>query len=309
MTLLHTSHALSIRGNTLIDIHGKKLILKGVSIPDPEHLNIKRWERTNIDALKLVKLAVINYKANVVRVPILIFKDEDSSFLKNPSKYFKSHLRPILEFTHSQKVFVIIDFHYEGNFLNIKEKLFDFWNKMSPFLINYEYTIPEIFNEPVLPNSWTIWRNKIAIPLIRQIRRYLPNRPLIVGSPLWNTVYDGLKSTPILDKSIIYSLHIYPNQWFSENCQEKYKYLVDNFPVFMTEWGYDQYDSNIKLRGNNENYAIPLTEWMHSKSIHWTIWSFDQLWNPSFFDEKWRPKLSPFGMGEFVKDLLINKNQ
>lgn len=298
---------LKVEGRYIKNSKGEIVILRGVSIPDPEHLNLKKWDRPGVDASYLINKAVKEYGAKVIRIPVLPETDGKTGFFLNEKRYFENHLKPAVDLCKKLGVYVIIDLHYEKNFLDVKDNVFKFWNYVAPKFKDYSNVLFEIFNEPINPANWKIWRDQLAQPLVTRIREMAPNTPLIVGGPLWNTEVTDSVQHPIEGQNIIYSLHIYPNQWKRFDCEKRYGDMVRKYPVFMTEWGFDASSSDKKLVGNSSKYGEPILEWMKNNEMSWTVWSFDNRWSPAMFERNWTLKKGEKGMGHLVKKHLTNE--
>lgn len=295
---------LNVVGNKIVNANGQTVILKGVNIADPEHLNVKTWERPGVSTRSIASLATDTYKAKVVRLPILpgdpAYPNEGFFSTTNGwDKYFNSHVLPVVTDLTSKGIYVIIDLHYVSNFDTLYPKVESFWKYMAPKFANNPYVIYEMFNEPIFPDNWSTWRTTIAQPIANLIRSYAPNNLILVGGPYWSSHIAGAATDPVLGKNIVYVAHVYANQTVSM-WESRYGAVADKYPLFITEWGYEAGGTE----GGDITYGQNFEAWMKNRGVSWTVWSFDILWGPRMFNSDWTLKSGPGGMGEFVRDLL-----
>lgn len=299
---------LHVDGAFIKDEINNIVVLKGVNIADPQHLNTKPQERPGVSAISVATLAIETYNAKVIRIPVLPGSSPTSpdgwfSNLNGYDKYFNQHLDPLVKFITSKKIYCIIDFHYVADYLDKADKVTSFWNYIAPKYKDNPYVIYEIFNEPVLPDDWVKWADYIARPTVNLIRQFAPENLIIVGGPYWSSHMAGAALHPIQSNNIVYTAHIYPNQT-SDKWAQNYGPLLGKYPIFVTEWGYDNSALDNTTKGTTSGFAVPLNTWMDKYSFSRTAWIFDCLWPPSMFDRNWNLKSGENYMGEFVKNSL-----
>lgn len=298
----------TVTGNKVY-LNGKILRLKGVNIPDPQHLNNKINERPNISAKTVASTAVLKYSAKVIRIPVLPGEPKYPtegwfSPTNGREKYFQYHLDPLVKYLTEQKIYSIIDLHYIKDYTGLFPKVSEFWSFIAPRYKDNPYVIFEIFNEPIYPDNWDQWKNEIAQPTVNLIRQLAPNNLIIVGAPFWTSHVLGAVNNPIVGTNIIYAAHIYPNQ-SAVNWDRDYKPIADRYPLFITEWGY-QNESNPSStsRGTTSGFGIPFMKWLDQKQLSWTAWTFDCIWTPRMFNSTWSLLGGENWMGDFVKAQL-----
>lgn len=295
---------LRTQGNKILNPQGQQVILKGVNIADPEHLDIKTWERPNVSARSIAALATDQYFAEVIRLPILpgntSYPNEGFfSTINGYDVYFKNHILPVVTDLTSKGIYVIIDLHYISDYGNLYSKVKDFWTFMAPKFANNPYVIYEIFNEPINPNDWANWKNTIAQPITNLIRSFAPNNLIFVGGPYWSSNMAGAATNPVSGTNLVYIGHIYSNQtpamWDS-----RFGALADKYPLFISEWGFETGGTE----GGDINYGKQFEVWMRTRGLGWTVWNFDTLWGPRMFNSDWTLRGGTGGEGTFVRDLL-----
>jgi endoglucanase len=295
---------LRVEGNKILDSSGKEIQLKGVNIADPEHLNVKNWERPNVSAESVITRAVKEFNANVIRIPVLPETDGYTGWTKDPETYFKKHLDPAVQTALSLGAYAIVDLHYVVNYLGKEKVTFDFWKYIAPRYKDNPYVIYEIFNEPINPDDWDTWYESIAKPTVDIVREFAPENIIIVGSPYWSSHPQGALLRPIEGKNIVYTAHIYANQveggrW-SYN-RDRYEAVLEKYPLFITEWGFERYGIE---GGTQRDYGETIMKWMEEHKISWTAWCFDNRWGPRIFDSNWKLMTGNNGMGDFVKKYM-----
>lgn len=295
---------LHVEGNKIVNDQGDQVILKGVNIADPEHLNTKENTRPGVSAHSVAMNAVNEYNAKVIRLPILPgspkYPTEGWFGPENGGEdYFNNHIDPLVTTLTSQNIYVIIDLHYISDYLKLKNKVLDFWEFMAPKYKDNPYVIYELMNEPILPDDWNTFKRVIAQPGVDMIRKHAPETLIIVGSPYWSSHLQDISSNPVEANNIIYTAHIYSNQ--RESTWEKnYGEVMDKYPVMVTEWGFEKGG----VEGGTQDFGIPFMNFLKKRNLSWTAWCFDNRWGPRMFDNDWNLLDGHGGMGQFVKDNL-----
>ena len=299
---------LKVQGNKILNDQGLPVILKGVNIADPEHLNTKANERPNVTAMSVANLATDTYFAQVVRLPILpgssSFPTEGFfSTINGGEKYFKNHIEPLVNALTAKGIYVIIDLHYISDYQNLSPQVRAFWTFMAPKFSNNTHVFYEIFNEPILPDNWTTWKNTIAQPITDLIRTYAPNNLILIGGPYWSSHMSGAATNPVTGNNLVYIGHVYSNQTASV-WDQQYLPVLNKSPLFISEWGFEQGGTE----GGTLTYGQQFESWMRLHELSWTVWSFDTVWGPRMFNSDWSLKAAPGGMGTFIRDLLLEQH-
>lgn len=298
---------LKVVGNQIQNSAGAQVILKGVNIADPEHLNTKTWERPNTTARSIASLATDQYFAQILRLPILPgnanYPNEGFFSTTNGwDNYFNKHIAPLVQELTEKGIYVIIDLHYISDYDMLYPEVEAFWKYMAPKFANNPYVFYEIFNEPINPNDWAVWKNTIAQPIVNIIRNLAPNNIIMVGGPNWSSNMAPASTNPIIGTNIVYIAHVYSNQTPSM-WDSRYAALAGKFPLFISEWGFETGGTE----GGDLNYGEQFESWMRFHNVGWTAWSFDTLWGPRMFNSDWTLKGGTGGEGVYIRDLLIEQ--
>lgn len=300
---------LRVSGNKIINSNGDHMILKGVNIADPQHLDTKPWERPGVTARSIASLATDEFHAQVIRLPILPgdpnYPNEGFFSATNGfDVYYNNHIKPLVDELTAKKIYVIIDLHYISDYSNLYPKVEAFWNFMAPKFKDNPYVIYEVFNEPILPNNWNTWKDTIAQPAVNLIRQHAPNNLVLVGGPYWSSNILGAATNPIVGNEIAYVAHVYSNQT-EQMWDQRYLPVIQKFPVFITEWGFEPGGTE----GGDINFGRNFEAWMAQHKLSWTVWTFDNRWGPRMFMTDWTLFDESFGMGTFVQGLLNDHQQ
>ncbi|MBI2521720.1 MAG: cellulase family glycosylhydrolase [Bdellovibrio sp.] len=299
---------LHVEGRYIKNSNGDVVVLMGVNIADPEHLNLKPWERPNVTAMSVTKNAVENFHAKVIRLPIHpgspSYPNEGWFGANGGQKYLDDHVKPLVNYLTSLKIYTIIDLHYVEDWSGKFPKVAAFWNLVAPQFKDNPYVIYEIYNEPIYPDDWNKWKSEIAQPAVDLVRGHAPENLIIVGGPLWSAHMAGALANPIVGKNIVYTAHIYSNQW-PTHIAKNFGQAIEELPFFVTEWGFETGGTE---GGNRTGYGIPFAQWMADHQFSWTAWCFDTRWGPRMFDGNWNLLGGEGGMGTFVQDLLLQNH-
>lgn len=299
---------LRVVGNQILNINNDPVILKGVNIADPQHLDTKPWERPGVSARSIASMATDEYHAKVVRLPVLPGDPNypnEGFFSETNGKevYFKNHLEGLVQEITNKGHYVIIDLHYISDYQNLWPRVKEFWEFMAPKFANNPKVIYEVFNEPILPNNWDTWKTTIAQPAVDLIRQYAPHNLILVGGPYWSSNILGAATNPVEGTNIAYVAHIYSNQT-PQMWDQRYLPVIQKHPVFITEWGFEEKGTE----GGTIEFGQQFEQWLDQHKLSWTVWNFDNRWGPRMFHSDWTLIDESEGMGTFIRDLLLESH-
>jgi aryl-phospho-beta-D-glucosidase BglC (GH1 family) len=274
------------------------IILQGVSIADPEHLERKRGAGS---AGKIFDEAAA-FGANVIRVPIHKGEAKGWGLSRGVELYLDNYVDPLVRRAEDLGIYIIIDFHLIADYLPERDLALQFWQSASQRYGNTPNAIFELFNEPILPDSWAIWKREFVMPLMSVIRANAPQTLVIVGSPHWSGHIRDALFDPVTTGPVAYTAHIYPEIPGAE-IRYNYHEVAGRLPLFVTEWGFNE-QSEYPLRGTRAEFGDPTVRWMNDHSISWTAWIYDNTWGQSMFDASWHLRGGDDFMGELVREQL-----
>lgn len=222
--------ALSVKGTDLVDEHGAKTQLRGMSTHG------LAWfpQYVNYDTFKYLR---DEWNTNCIRLAMYTY--ENGGYCSDGNKEnLKSLVRNGVDYATQLGMYVIIDWHVlnDQNPLTYKNEAISFFDEMSKQYANNGNVIYEICNEPNSSASWgdiTAYANEV-IPVIRANS---PNSVILVGTPTWSQEIDKAAAAPLSFNNVMYTLHFYAathTDWLRgrmESC------INGGLPVFVSEFG------------------------------------------------------------------------
>jgi len=311
---------LQVDGLWLKDMAGNKVQLRGFSIEDPEELILKWSAGKSYDYI--IDRALPPYlPTNVIRVPIHPHTYEKVG----KQKYIDEYMKPVVDYIISKGAYVIIDWHPISDYVISQYNSVDwapvtnaFWDRIAPMYADVPNVIYEIFNEPINPSgkeAWDTWRS-IAQPWVNTIRKHAPNNIIIVNSPHWSHNTSYAVDRPFEGTNLIYAIHFYPyhnmTQPQNDFFYKELVYPIQNLPVFVTEWGW-QNDGDHCKGGSSTEVCDPygwypdtmkaiFEEYHH---VNWVAWNFSENWYPWTVEGDFETFLpSPVYQGTWMKEYL-----
>jgi len=302
---------ISVRGNRFVDPQGKPLLLRGLSISDPDKIeNQGHWNRKHF-------VKVQETGARLVRIPVHPIAWRERS----PQQYL-TLLDSAVEWCTGLGMYIIVDWHTIGNlktglfqdpmYTTSMTETFDFWRTISRhYKGNNTVAFYEIFNEPTLffnqlgRISWDEWK-RINEEIICVMRAFDQETiPLVAGFD-WAYDLSPLHVNPVEAEGIGYVTHPYPHKrskpW-EPKWDENFGFAAGQFPLLATEIGFTMGKEGL---ADNGDYGKAIISYLEDKGIGWVAWVFDPEWTPSmitswdtyamtesgsFFREAMRPRL------------------
>lgn len=221
---------LSVSGADLVDEHGEKMQLRGMSTHGIA------WFPGFV-SMETFRFLRDEWNTNCVR--LAMYTHEYNGYCAGGDKeWLKGLVKNGVEYATELGMYVIVDWHVlnEQNPLTYKEEALKFFDEMSGLYADYGNVIYEICNEPNGSGSWndvTAYANEV-IPVIREND---PDSVIIVGTPTWSQDIDQALNSPLGYDNIMYALHFYAathTDWLRsrmENC------VNSGLPVFISEFG------------------------------------------------------------------------
>ena len=300
----------SVRGNRFVDPEGKTLLLRGLSIADPDKIEAQgHWS-------KALFLRVKETGAAIVRIPVHPIAWRE----RGPAAYL-ALLDSAVAWCTECGMYVIIDWHSIGN---LKSELFQdpmyrttpgetflFWRTIARHFRGHNTpAMYELFNEPTLWSdqlgrmTWDEWKaiNEECIALIRS---FDPEKiPLVAGMD-WAYDLSPLRINPVDAPGVAYVTHPYPHKrtppW-EPKWEENFGFAADRFPVIATEIGFTLGKEGM---ADNGAYGAAIVAYLEGRGISWVAWVFDPEWSPAMITS-WET----YGLtecGAFFRDALQKK--
>lgn len=317
---------LHVVGNQLQAADGRQVWLQGVAIPSLE------WSAGGEHILQSIAVAIRDWKANVIRLPIR----ENLWFGHGPYQndggmHYRQLVDDAVNLCAGNGVYIVLDLH---DFRAPTEAHLAFWKDLTPRYKNHPAVLYELFNEPH-DLTWDVWRNGGVVTdkknagdtpaenkqklttfttvgmqkLVDAIRDAGANNLLIAGGLDWSYDLSGILSGWALDnragRGILYSAHVYP---WKDHWQEKFVSVADKYPLFLGEVGADTQKMDFIPADRQEDPATWVPDMLgliQSKKLNWTAWDFHPKSTPRVILD-WNYTPTPF-WGEAVKKALAGE--
>ncbi len=221
---------LSVNGANLVDAHGEKMQLRGMSTHGiawfPDFVNMETF-----------KFLRDEWNTNCVR--LAMYTHEYNGYCAGGDKeWLKGLVKSGVEYATELGMYVIVDWHVlnEQNPLTYKDEALKFFDEMSKYCADKGNVIYEICNEPNGSGSWgnvTAYANEV-IPVIRAND---PDSVILVGTPTWSQDIDQALNSPLNFDNIMYTLHFYAathTDWLRSRMESC---VNSGLPVFISEFG------------------------------------------------------------------------
>lgn len=296
-----------IQGNKFVNDNGDTLLFRGLSIADPDKIEIQgHWNKQLFEKVK-------EMGAMLVRIPVHPVAWRN----RTPEKYL-ALLDQAVAWCTELKMYVIIDWHSIGNlqmelFQNpmydtSKKETYEFWRTISGHFRGHNtVAFYEIFNEPtkfrgILGNmSWSEWK-KINEDIIDLIRAFDQDPVPLVAPFDWAYDLTPLHYDPVDRDNIAYVTHPYANkrsQPWEPKWEEDFGFAADLYPVMATEFGFGLEKGK---QTADDDYGRRIVKYLEGKGISWVCWVFDPEWYPRMLNSWDNFELT--GSGEFFKKAM-----
>lgn len=252
---------LHVSGTDLVDAHGAKVQLKGVSTHGiawfPQYVN-KEAFRTLRD----------RYGINTIRLAMYATKGEGYGPAARKKVYEG------VKYASELGMYVIIDFHIlaDGNPKHYTKKAAKFFKKVAKKYAQKSNVIYEICNEPNGNITWKKHVKPYAKKIIKVIRKYDKNGIIIVGTPTWSQDVDTAAADPIKGrKNIMYALHFYAathKEWIREKLKTAHK---KGLPVIVSEFSICDASGNGSLDKSSGNAWMKLLDEYNISYCAWSL--------------------------------------
>ncbi|MFY0598426.1 MAG: glycoside hydrolase family 5 protein [Cyclobacteriaceae bacterium] len=252
-TPVELNGALSIDGIFVKNEKGEIISLAGPSL----FWSNVGWGGDKFYNEEVVKRIAIDWKANIIRVPMGV--DANGGYLDHPSNYQK--VKTVIEAAISAGIYVIVDWH-SHHAEDHQQEAIDFFSELAKTYGNHPNIIYEVYNEP-LSVSWSDVIKPYAEKVIDVIRKHDPDNIIVVGTPHWSQDIDVASKDPISGyKNIAYALHFYAGS-HSRHLREKAETAISNgIAIIVTEWG------TVNANGDGAIATSSVNEWLDFMRKH-----------------------------------------
>jgi len=309
---------LSVKGTDMVDEHGDKVQLRGMST------YMLNGCGSFVSAATVQTLAE-DWGCDIIRLAMATEGDVDN-YTAAPEKYFNEICKDV-DLCIKQGVYVIVDWHIliDGDPNKHTDEAVDFFSRISALYKDCPNIIYEICNEPNKtryddpdkPVDWDCIK-PYAKKVIKAIRANDPDNIIVVGTPTWSRDVDIASKSPLKGDNLMYTLHFYAGSHGQEYRDKILEANKNGIAIFVTEWG-TTVDS-----GKGQLYLDETREWidfMKEHNISWCNWSIGGSAAESSNALKFRSKILTVAekfaghwcdefisdSGLFIRDILLDK--
>lgn len=256
---------LSVKGTDIVDQHGNKYQLRGMST----HGITWFPDFVNEEAFKTLR---DEWNTNVVRMAMYVDEWGNGSCYMGNKQGSRQLMEKGVDLCIKLDMYTIIDWHVlnpgdPSRYTNEAKEFFDYISKKYAAYPNIIY---EICNEP---NSGADWDNNIkpyAEKIIPVIRANDPDAIIIVGTPTWSQDIDRALANPLKYDNVMYALHFYAathTDWL----RDRMKTCINSgLPVFVSEFGMCDASGG---GGNDFNQAEKWLSLMDELNVSYCNWA------------------------------------
>jgi endoglucanase len=317
---------LRVVGNRLHDEQGNEVWLQGVNAGGLETLPQNR------QVIKSVVVAVDEWKANCVRVPMNeAFWYGKSAYQKDGGREYREILDQIITLVANRGAYVAIDLH---RFRAPKAEHAAFWKDFAAQYKDHPAVLLDVFNEPH-GISWNVWRNGGRVSdakgddesafladdekkknrgfesvgmqgLVDAVRSTGARNVIIAGGLFWcndlSGIADGYALEDRTGNGIMYSWHTY--NWHT-GWEKKVLPAAAKYPIFVGECGADITKMSFIPAGDQEDpftWVPDMLGFIQKHRLNWTGWCLHPKASPIMISD-WSYTPTPF-WGAFVKRAL-----
>ena len=286
-----------------------QVVLRGVAAIDPYFLH----QYENVSRADFTVLAK-DWEAGIVRLPV------HPGLWKLNGNYLQDYVDPIVDWCEELGLYVLLGWHAHGNAITGQAE-HPSWENTTPWRGNpydpdralaisaltamaSQYrdrprVIYGTFNEPAYI-TWEDWQ-PVAEGLVDAVHAVAPDALVLVSGTDWGYDLRGVIGNPISRPNVIYETHPYP--WKGEAWKAFVPELIQDYPVFLGEWGYGPEESP---GFDRESYGEPLVALCRELGVGWTAWIWHDEWTPSMLSSFGGYRTT--GFGTFVRDTLRRNN-
>ncbi|MGL1936725.1 MAG: glycoside hydrolase family 5 protein [Fibrobacterales bacterium] len=179
----------------------------------------------------IVDKMVDDYNAEILRVPVATSRGGKRANLNDAVAVIDQCIK--------RGIYVIIDFHAHHAHEELGEAKEFFTNVVNRYG-DKDNVIFEVYNEPDT-EDWGPVRD-YGNAIVKHIRDAGSNNLIIMGTPKFDQIFDGIKEDPVIDpdNNLAYAMHFYSyshkvdDDWLGGNFNVAIK---EELPIFVSEWG------------------------------------------------------------------------
>lgn len=223
---------------------------------------------------------VRQFGIQIIRCAMTAWSSWSDGYVQNPLKY-KNHVETIVSAAIKNKIYVIIDWHCEGNNSIYVSEAKEFFKEMAQKYNGIPNVIYEIWNEPT-NQTWDEVIRPYCVEIVKEIRKWDSHNLILCGTQTWSQRIEDAAKNPIIDSNLGYVLHFYSNLHGPGLYRNKINLGV---PIFVSEWG---------TPGEHRNTDGFIT-WLEENKIPHVSWAINNKDEPlSYFVKSCRNYTGPW---------------
>lgn len=258
---------LSVNGTDLVDEHGEKFQLIGLSTHGLQWAS----RYVNYDTFKALREG---FGMNVIRLSL--YTSENGYCTGSPAQKEKLYNLVVkgIEYATELDMYVVIDWHMLGaedhgdeNPLYYLKESMEFFDKITTLYKDNENLLFEIMNEPSGVTTWQDCKDYAnqVIPVIRKNNDGI----ILVGNPQWSSDLDSVIKDPLTGyDNIMYTYHFYAAD--HHDTTRVIRAYDAGIPVFITEHGgmESSGDGDINFDNIKNWYSV-----LNNRNISYIAWN------------------------------------
>jgi endoglucanase len=307
---------LAVQGNKIKDANGSTAVLAGLNICYP--LVLQQAGHWNEDYFR----ELASWGTGLVRVPI-----DPGTYRQLGADGTFQMLDQAIAWSKKYGMYTIIDWHSVGNAVSgifqpeygdgmstTPDEMKEFWSAAAARYANEPAAaFYEIFNEPSAMTylggslTWEQWK-AVVDDVIDVIYANNPRAIPVAGGLEWAYDLTAIGASPLRNKGVVYAAHPYPGhaaQPWETNWENSFGYLAKDYPVMLTEFGYDPDDTIMpSVYKADDDYGRRIIAYAKDRGMSWTAFVFCKCdgWPMPLFSEwvNYTPTIS----GAFFKGVM-----
>ena len=321
LALPSISKELKVSGNKLVTADGTQVILQGVNVVSLE------WGAKGEGILRSMKVAIDDWKANVVRLPVMdtfwFGQGKPPKVPPNDQEAYRKVVDDAIKLAAARGAYVVLDLH---RFHAPEQGAADFWKDAAARYKDNPAVLFDIFNEPT-GITWEQWQKGGTIEkkdkagvvttfespgmqgLVDAVRGTGAKNIIVAGGLGYAYDLSGILNGFALDdkggNGIMYATHFY--NWHG-GWQKHFLDLVDKYPLLVGEFGADKNKMAFIPAKNQEDpmtWSPDALAMVQKYKLNWTAFSLHPKSTPVLISD-WDYTPTP-AWGVFVKDALGGK--
>jgi endoglucanase len=247
---------LSVRGNAIVDQHGRPVVLRGMS------LFWSPWggQYYNADCVKWLR---DDWRCTVVRAAVGV---SPGGYLKNPEAE-REKAETVIQAAIDLGVYVIVDWHAHDAQLAAAQ---EFFSHIAKKYGKHPNVIYETWNEPIR-QDWRAVIKPYHEAVLKKIREHDADNLVVCGTPMWSQRVDQAAADPVRGTNVAYTLHFYASTHKQELRERAKVALEKGVALFVTEWGTSEASGNGRLDAEERKRWLDFMEEHRLSSCNWSV--------------------------------------